>query len=160
MDLPVDEPGVYRVALEVVCNQGKQAAKDKLTVSILAGKVSFNQPVSVSVCARDLLLLPSSQAITGVIADGQRFSSHESGDAPSLARLSIKLTTLGLNSEGAVVPVNPPYLLICGATDPSTPEGVARLRLHRPESSGDILGPLMMTCSSGTRRTCLAVNVE
>jgi hypothetical protein len=45
MDLPIDEPGVYRVALEVVCNQEKQEVADKLAASILAGKVSLHQPV-------------------------------------------------------------------------------------------------------------------
>jgi hypothetical protein len=57
MDLPVDEPGVYRVALAVVCNQEKQEAKDKLIASILAGKVSLHQPLSALTHDTDPLIL-------------------------------------------------------------------------------------------------------
>jgi len=68
--------------------------------------------------------LPHQQVIIGVIAD-IRFSPHAAASTdPPLDWLSLELTTLGLNSEGAVVPVIPPYILVCGAIDPSTPEGI------------------------------------
>ena len=41
MDLPVDGAGLYCVAVEVVCDQDRQTAENKLTASILAGKVSL-----------------------------------------------------------------------------------------------------------------------
>ena len=124
MDLPVDESGVYRVALEVVHNQEKQEAKDKLTASILAGKVSLHQPISALPRDTDSLI-SSHQVITGIIADVQCFPDHDLPDGCPLDQLSLELTTLGLDKDGAVVPVISPYLLICGAIDPSTPEGVA-----------------------------------
>jgi hypothetical protein len=124
MNLPVDGPGRYRVAVEVACNQEKQAAEDKLTASILAGKVSLNLPQYCFARATNSVV-PIHQVITGIIADVQYISNHGSCKDPPLDRLSLELTTLGLNEDGAVVPVIPTYLLVCGAIDPSTLEGAA-----------------------------------
>jgi hypothetical protein len=88
MELPVDEPepGVYRVALAVVCNQEKQEAKDKLIASILASKVSLHQPVSA--LARDTdSLMSFHQVNRGIIADVQCFFDEELPDDRSLNRL-------------------------------------------------------------------------
>ncbi len=65
------------------------------------------------------------QVITGIIADVQCISNHGSCDNPPLDQLTLELTTLGLNSKGAVVLVVPTYLLVCGAIPPSTLEGAA-----------------------------------